>query len=229
MTLDAFETWDAAYVLGTLDPAQRRAFEEHLRGCERCAAAVAELAGMPGLLGRVPREQAFALLDAGAAPEPAEGVDVLPSLLRTVRRRRARTRWLIGAVAAVTAAVLVGVLAVALPSLRSTEAAPDMSVAMQQLEPSALTADLRLTTESWGTRVESRCRYARVSGDAGGRTWTYALVVTDRAGRQTQISTWTASEGSTVEPVATTGVPLGDIAAIDIRSAGTVLLRSTFG
>jgi RNA polymerase sigma-70 factor (ECF subfamily) len=57
------------------------------------------------------------------------------------------------------------------------------------------------------------------------------MVVTDRSGHQTQISTWTATEGSTVEPAATTSVPLADIAAIDIRAAaaGTVLLRSTFG
>ena len=251
MTHDEFATWDAAYVLGALSPADRRAFEEHLRTCERCSDAVGELAGMPGLLGRAPREQAFTLLDA-AAPGGEDGEDdtagetgdaetragvgaeVLPSLLRRARRRRIRSRWIIGCVAAVAAAVVVGVLAVALPTVLpapSPASTANASVTMEQVEPSALTADLRLTEEPWGTRIESRCSYARVGDEDHAHTWTYAMVVTDRAGRQTQISTWTASEGSTVAPTATTSVALADIAALDIRSAGdgTVLLRSTFG
>jgi RNA polymerase sigma-70 factor (ECF subfamily) len=57
------------------------------------------------------------------------------------------------------------------------------------------------------------------------------MVVTDRSGKQTQISTWTAKAGTTVQPTATTSVPLDKIATVDIRSAadGMVLLRSSFG
>lgn len=50
MTADEFATYDAAYVLGALSPEDRQAFEEHLQECDRCAAAVRELAGLPGLL-----------------------------------------------------------------------------------------------------------------------------------------------------------------------------------
>ena len=57
-THDEFATWDAAYVLGALSPTERREFEAHLRECDRCSEAVSELAGMPGILSRVPREQA---------------------------------------------------------------------------------------------------------------------------------------------------------------------------
>lgn len=235
MTHEEFATWDAAYVLGSLSPAERRAYEEHLSTCERCADALAELAGMPGLLARVPREQAFALLEQEAPPEDAEGVgvgpEVLPALLHTARRRRIRSRWITAGIAAVSAAVLVAVLAVVLPTVLTSTTSPATSVAMQQVEPSALSADLRLTSEPWGTRIDSRCSYATVGSGGGERSWTYAMVVTDRAGHQSQISTWTAEEGSTVVPTATTSVPLADIASIDIRSAGdgTVLLRSTFG
>lgn len=230
MNYDEYSTWDAAYVLGSLSPSERKQYEEHLHECDRCSAAVAELAGMPGLLGRVPREQAFALLDEEAPHDAGLGAEVLPSLLEQARRRRRRSRWLVGGLAAVAAAVLVGVLAITLPTVLPPSS-PGASVAMEQVEPSALSADLRLTSEPWGTRIDSRCTYAKVGGDDGGRTWTYAMVVTDHAGHQTQISTWTAAEGSTVVPTATTSVPLSDIAAIDIRAAanGTVLLRSTFG
>lgn len=230
MNHDEFATWDAAYVLGSLTPGDRRQFEEHVRDCDRCAAAVAELAGIPGLLVRVPREQAFALLDEKVPRDAGPGAEVLPSLLKQARWRRRRSRWLVGTLAAVVAALMVGVLAIALPAAIPVSS-PSTSVAMEQVEPSALSADLRLTTEPWGTRIDSRCTYAEVGGDDGGRTWTYAMVVTDRSGRQTQISTWTAAEGTTVVPTATTSVALSDIAAVEIRAAsnGTVLLRSTFG
>ena len=36
---DPFREWDAAYVLGSLEPADRRAFEDHLRTCDSCHAA----------------------------------------------------------------------------------------------------------------------------------------------------------------------------------------------
>ncbi|MGH1548551.1 zf-HC2 domain-containing protein [Leifsonia poae] len=237
-THDEFATWDAAYVLGALSPTERREFEAHLRECERCSEAVSELAGMPGILGRVPREQAFALLEQDApvaavdAPD-AQGpsADVLPALLHTVRRRRARGRWLVAGLSAAAAVLLIGVAALVLPGIVNPAATPQAAVVMQQVEPSALTADVRLTPEPWGTRIDSTCRYAHVGAEEGAHTWTYAMVVTDRAGQQHTISTWTADEGTTALPVATTSVAIKDIATVDIRSAydGTVLLRSTFG
>ncbi|WP_431277300.1 hypothetical protein [Leifsonia poae] len=130
--------------------------------------------------------------------------------------------------------MIVVLTAIVLPSVLAPTQAPPIagkSVVMTQVEPSALSADLKLVTEPWGTRIESRCSYAVWEGQEPGQTWTYAMVVTDRAGKQTQISTWKAAAGTTVEPTATTSVPVADIASVDIRSAtnGTVLLRTTFG
>lgn len=243
-THEEFATWDAAYVLGALSPTDRRAYEAHLRECERCAEGLTELAGLPGILSRVPREDALALIAEPAAPtadaavgetatiEPAAqgpGENVLPSLLHKARRRRARSRWLVAGLSAAAAAVLVGVGAFVLPAVLQP-ATPTADIVMHQVEPSPLSADLRLTSEPWGTRIDSRCSYARVGADSGGHAWGYAMVVTDRAGKQYQVSTWTADEGTTATPVATTSVPVADIASVDIRSAGdgTVLLRSTF-
>jgi len=50
---DDYATWDAAYVLGSLSPADRREFEGHLTVCPFCSQAVAELSGMPALLSKL--------------------------------------------------------------------------------------------------------------------------------------------------------------------------------
>jgi anti-sigma factor RsiW len=90
---DPFLTDDAAYVLGALPPQDRAAFEEHLQGCAQCSAAVAELAGVPGLLGRVSAEDARGFVDPDRAPVPVPET-LLPRLQRSVRqRRRRRTIW----------------------------------------------------------------------------------------------------------------------------------------
>ena len=66
------------YVLEALEPAERADFEEHLTGCERCQAEVAELRGLPELLEQaappieVPpslRERTFAAVERAAAQE----------------------------------------------------------------------------------------------------------------------------------------------------------------
>jgi hypothetical protein len=59
---------DGAYVLGALPAEDRLRYEQHLQVCPVCAAAVAELAGIPGLLARLPVERP-ATAD-GTAPGP---------------------------------------------------------------------------------------------------------------------------------------------------------------
>jgi anti-sigma factor RsiW len=63
-----------AYVLGALEPGERRRVEEHLERCPSCAAEVAEFAALPALLDRVdladltPSPELFARMSAAAAP-----------------------------------------------------------------------------------------------------------------------------------------------------------------
>ncbi|WP_212754237.1 zf-HC2 domain-containing protein [Nakamurella aerolata] len=58
-----FADWDGAYVLGALSAEDRRAFEMHMGACAACRRAVAELAGLPGLLARVDPQVALGLDD----------------------------------------------------------------------------------------------------------------------------------------------------------------------
>ncbi|PWK81391.1 putative zinc finger protein [Lentzea atacamensis] len=76
-----------AYVLGSLSPGDRLAYERHLSACPPCEHEVCLLAGTAGLLSRVPAEWAVDSLTT-APPLP---VTVLPGLAQAelaVRRRR---------------------------------------------------------------------------------------------------------------------------------------------
>ena len=58
-----------AYVLGALSPAERSAYERHIAACVTCRNEVAELAGLPGLLGRLDADTAASIGQPEGAPE----------------------------------------------------------------------------------------------------------------------------------------------------------------
>jgi anti-sigma factor RsiW len=71
--IDDIADWDAAYVLGALSPDDRRSYETFLTENPGHAAAVAELAELPGILATLGCDEALALIgvdgdcSAGAA------------------------------------------------------------------------------------------------------------------------------------------------------------------
>ena len=83
---DEYALWDAAYVLGSLSEADRRAYEAHLGGCRSCRQSVDQLSGMPALLGQLTVDEVAAIDDR--VPDGALSPRVLPSLLAKVSRRR---------------------------------------------------------------------------------------------------------------------------------------------
>lgn len=232
-THSQYAYWDAAYVLGALSPAQRREFETHMESCERCRAAVAELSGLPGLLGRLDAARAFELLDDETVPDaaPAAAIPPLPGELvarierREAMRRSRRIRALVGLAAA---AAVVG--AVAIPLTIATAPHPNVSTALSQVVESPLTAEVKLTTVGWGTKLEMSCHY-RAAGGSPETRWDYALWVVPKHGTASQVSSWSATNGSTVELTAGTAVPVDEIAQVQVRSVddGRVLLSSTLG
>lgn len=208
---DRYREWDAAYVLGSLSPAERQEFEQHLPGCPECSAAVAELSGLPPILSELPPERAFALLE----PEEQEPPNVLPLVARRAQRQRRMAR--LRAVAlGVTAAAAAAVIALAVPWSTLGGAG---RTAMTAAVPSPISAEARLVDGPWGTRIEGICRYAQRPG-GGGKAWDYAMVVTDKQGRSTQVATWRAAPGSEVEFEAITRLPRDQIASYDIRRIG---------
>jgi anti-sigma factor RsiW len=223
-----YATWDAAYVLGSLSPADRREYEAHLSVCPFCTQAVAELSGMPALLSKVDSETVAEISEQSA--EPPMAPNMLPSLLFAVRRRRRRTRlmtWSSSAAAAVLLIVGVFVSIANLSGHSPTSAPPQASVSalpMAQVGTKALASTVSLSSQQWGTFIDLRCVclapvYAHHDK--------LAMVVVNRDGSHTQLATWVADPGHTATPAGSISTPVDQIAAVQVISAdnGKVLLE----
>ena len=219
---EAYADWDGAYVMGALTLAERRAYEEHLADCPRCADAVAELGPLPGLLGRLAPEDAEPLIEeAEEVPErllaPAPGPVAV--LAPAARRRHRRVRLALAGLAAAA------VVAVAIPvTLHATGDRPDETVALRPTATSPLTASVSLTAMSWGTRIDLTCTYA---GSYGAQR-AYGLYVIGVDGRATLVSRWHAGPGDTAKTVGSTDLSLSAIGTLQLRAAdGAVLLSGS--
>jgi hypothetical protein len=214
---DEFATYDAAYVLGALSPADRHAFEEHLSQCPSCAESVAELAGMPGLLARVPLSE----IEAEQVPVPET---LLPRLLRDTNQRRRRTRWIAGGgMALAAAAALVVVLMLTVVTGGGSSGGP--ALAMKPVVNAAgIHAKAQVKNVLWGTKITVKCGYnetAHVSWDEY-----YALTVTPKHGHTQQIATWMVSPGHDAVFDGATALHRDQISRIDVRdSSGKSVLQ----
>ncbi|HEX7536862.1 MAG TPA: zf-HC2 domain-containing protein [Dermatophilaceae bacterium] len=230
MTTDDFTSYDAAYVLGALSPADRRDFEIHLKGCPACAGSVSELAGLPGLMSRVSLDQ----LTEAAEPLPET---LLPSLARAVRQQRRRRLLTVGASAA-AAACLIAVGTVAVTGSDSPTRAPVASatstpsgsanlanLAFSAVVPSPVTASARLVDVAWGTRIDLTCAY-RSSVLYPAKEVPYAMVVIDHSGIAEQVAAWKALPNRELTVVGASSRARRDIAAVEIRTlSGRTILR----
>jgi len=224
---DAFREWDAAYLLGALSPADRRAYEQHLRGCPGCREALGEFVAMPGLLAHLPKEDALGLLESEQRVEESAPPALLSHLARAAdalrRRARFRIAGLVLAAAGVSAAA-----AVALPLLVGTPpAVVENTVALAAAPGVPVEASVRFVPEQWGTRIDMDCSWqdagaaADGAAPAGSASVGYVMYVTDTAGSSEPIGSWTSTPGSTMEPSLSTGLPLAEIASVEVRLQGS--------
>lgn len=209
---------DGVYVLGALAAGERAAYERHLPGCAECTRALRDLAGIPGLLGRVQPETVEQLQPADPVP-----TTLLPAMQAEVRRDRGRRRVLVGSFVA-AAAVLLALLAVGIGTTLGDDAPAQRLAAAQRMEPlgTASSGWVSLTERRWGTRIDLTCTYeGPVSGPAS-----YVLVVTSTDGRSEEVGTWRTAEGVEVHVTMATAVPPGEIASVEVRTAsGYSVLR----
>ena len=208
---------DAAYVLGALPPAERLAFERHLATCAECTASVRQIAGLPGLLGRLSLEE----VESASVPEPLP-TTLLPRLVDGVRRQQRRRRWAVGltAAAAVVAVAAAGATVVAVTS----EDGPPPTAASQPMTPldqDRVDASVALTSVAWGTRLDLTYSYDEPSGgyQHDEPAPTYSLVVRTREGAVEQVATWRALPGKTMHLTGATALDTDDIASVEVRTA----------
>ncbi|MFF4187788.1 anti-sigma factor family protein [Streptomyces sp. NPDC001691] len=88
-----------AYALGILDDAEATAFEEHLAGCELCAAELDGLAGMAPMLATLKEFPGPAAQPLRPAP-PGMTTTLINEVAAQRARRRRRTTYLVAAAAA---------------------------------------------------------------------------------------------------------------------------------
>lgn len=224
---DPYVEWDAAYLLGALSPAERMEFEGHLAGCESCRSAVAEIAGLPGLMAQVGPEDAARLTESPDLADPVPDT-VLPEVLATVRRERGRwsRRWL-GLAAAV--ALLLGGAGLGQLLERVLTADDPQQLAFVAVEPNDITANVSLRPAGSGTEVEVECQYAQPSGGGYHHYPHYQVVVTDRDGRPIQVGAdWAPKSGTLVRQGGTAPLKVSQIRDVSIREVdtGATLLRA---
>jgi hypothetical protein len=226
---DRYATWDAAYVLGSLSSTERREFEAHLETCDRCRAAVADISGMPALLGLLSAEDVRNL--DGEQPEPPPlRAEVLTSVLDKVRWRRRRSRWLTSAAVGVAAALLaVGLVTAIRPEVMGLRSGDTQAVAQLEMDKLATTpfsATVALSDFAWGTRIDMACTYGQWSGGDAPPS-NLGMVVVGRDGSRSQVATWLGLSGATALPSGNTPMPKDQIASVQLVSvdSGQVLLE----
>ena len=219
---DPFTRYDAAYVLGALTPRDRRDYQAHLHGCPSCAAAVVELAGLPGLLGRVPADLAAALVnDAPTAPDAT-----LSGAVDASRTRRP-TRRLRVALASGLAVAVAAVAAVLLAVGHDGPAPGGRPVAMTAVRPTPVEATFWLDRVAWGTQIRLRCTYVGAAPPGRGPydRAVYRLVVAARGdGREQTVAQWGVQPGQDAVIAGSTDLDPRQIGHLRLETVGGTLL-----
>ncbi|MEV0680427.1 zf-HC2 domain-containing protein [Actinosynnema sp. NPDC050436] len=188
-----------AYLLGSLEPAERSAFERHLRGCATCRREVLRLAPLPGLLGQV-RLEDLELPFEDPAPDPDLRPLTGPAPGTAAPPRR---RWPVPAGVGVLVAGLVvvaGLVAAGVLVLRPAGIAPVTWAAV-----------------GGGTGVSARA-------DLVGRTWGTELWLTTAAPRAEVAGWWGGDRGEDERVPGSTSFRLDQIERLDLVADREVLV-----
>lgn len=211
---------DGAYVLGALEPADRRAFETHLAECPRCQESVAELTGLPVVLDQV---------ELAALEVPPPPATLLPRLLNEVRRQRSRRSWRTGAVGFVAACML-AVLAGGGVLWYHASHQPKVLV-MQAVgsNPAGVHATVKFIGSGQQPRIQLDCGYHDASPahyPAGTAPPTYKMLVYNRLGMQRDLGSWTPQPGEDVEIIRDSPWSRQALTKIEIATGSGVVLLS---
>ncbi len=214
-----------AYVIGALSPPERYNYERHLAVCAGCRYEVAQLAGLPGLLGRLDARTAASVGTATPGAPPR----VLDSVLNRARaeslRGRRRRTWERVATLAVAAclAVLVGFGVTTFISPASPVPVAAAMTKVQQ-EPGIDAALAYWSDGNGGTNIAMTCVYPN-NGDKDDQKVTLDMYVVPTDGSAEQkVDTWTAGPGFHLTWPMHAKMATDQIARMEIRMGHTVVL-----
>nr|WP_296072235.1 zf-HC2 domain-containing protein [uncultured Actinoplanes sp.] len=224
---------DGAYVLGALSPAERAAYERHLATCSFCREAVADMSVLPDLLSRLDAKEFAKLLDPSLTPGDQGRPPVHPGAslrdLATASRRRDKGKtfrvraWSTLAAVVFVALIVVGVVSWAHDSgAPAASSPPGPAMTMTAVEStSPITAKVRLTGTTGGTRVDMVCSYS----NAATRPNTFRLIAYGPDEEKEQIGSWLATPGVDFPMEAVTHFARGSLSRLElVRYDGKVML-----
>ncbi|WIB00208.1 anti-sigma factor [Curtobacterium sp. MCBA15_012] len=223
---DRYAEWDAAYVLGSLPADERLEYERHLETCVRCTAAVAELVGLPGLLAKLPADQAVEIAEPDGRPDPLPESSLAAVAHRVRHRRRRRRVWVAATAGLAVVAAVLGGLAVGTAGDRTGSVRADASPTATgpgdrytMTGSQGLDVDLAVSGEQWGTRFDWGCSYGGKEWSADGSVM-YDLVVVRSDGTTQTVATWSAAGAEARGLSASTDIPRDDIRSVQVRLRG---------
>jgi hypothetical protein len=188
-----------AYVVGSLDHAERAEVEAHLGHCPACRDELAALAPLPGLLSRL------TLAEAEDGPPPVDDamLDRLLGAAERERRTDTRRRWL---AAAAVVVMLAGGSAGAAAAWQATHGNdwPRYEAAQGQVRLVVTVSDdeggTKLEMALWGIDPEERC----------------SLVAVARDGREEIAGWWEATYAGTAKVTGTTSIARAELSQVRV-------------
>ena len=195
-----------AYVIGALDPTERSAVDRHLEACPLCRDELADLAVLPGLLGRVDVDDVV----SAAPPAPPE---LLDRLLRAASdERRTARRWRVLAAAAAVAVAFSAAAAIGVQVAKDDggSSVPPNAAVFNVTDPvSHVTAKLTATPKAWGTALR-----IQLTGVHEGETC--SLIVVGPRGLREQAAKWKVNYDGGVDVEGSTDFPASEVTAYEV-------------
>jgi hypothetical protein len=205
------------YVVGAIDPAERAIVDLHLPDCPGCREELSGMAGLPALLGRVPREDVLRMGEGGVGlPDMDEPpAELLNGLLRRVAGTRRTRRWRAALALAAAVAIAAGGTTAIVNAVR-----PATFHDTDQGARGRLTAVVNYSSTPWGMALNV--------GVTGVPANAVCVLLADHSGQWVVVGQWRARGPEYARhwyALQAPGVPAQDVHGFKITSQGKTLLQ----
>jgi hypothetical protein len=211
------------YVLGAMVPADRSAVESHLASCADCRDQLADLAGLPALLRRIPLDEVESLV-SGSDADSSTTVPQrsLTSLLSKAAKHRKYRLWseLAAAATVVAAAAAVAVYLAGTPSRHPAAVAMPGAITVRGSNPrDHASAVVTYAGQPWGVQLS-----VQVKGIAVGTRC--ELEVIGSGGLESPAGSWMIAAGEQGSwYAASTSLPVTDVRGFVVTAGAQTLVR----